>query len=144
MSDSLMSPRAGILPCPNCGQMIYSNAPTCRFCSVPIDRQTAEAAANVQGQVNEACNHAKWLRNMAGAMWVLFVISFILTMGTFGVLALFFAIPVYIVYWQVKFGSLKTVDPDYQKAKRDRLVALMLWLPAGLLKLLTLLLTWAR
>ena len=139
-----MSSQARILPCPNCGQMIYSDAPKCRFCSTLIDRQTAEAAANVQGQVNEACNHAKWVRNMAGAMWVLLVISFILTVGTFGVLAFFFLIPVYVVYWQVKFGSLKTVDPDYQKAKRDRLMALILWLPAGLLELLTLLLARAR
>jgi uncharacterized membrane protein len=119
--------------------MIYSDAPQCRFCSAPLDRQTAEAAADVQERVNDACNQAKWIRNMAGAMWVLFAISFILTAGTVGLFGLFFLIPAYLVYWQVKYGSLKTDDPDYQKAKRDRLIALLLWLPAGLLKLLTLL-----
>lgn len=139
MSDSIMSGKPRILPCPNCKQMIYSDAPQCRFCSAPLDRQTAEAAADVQERVNDACNQAKWIRNMAGAMWVLFAISFILTAGTVGLFGLFFLIPAYLVYWQVKYGSLKTDDPDYQKAKRDRLIALLLWLPAGLLKLLTLL-----
>ena len=76
---------------------------------------------------------------MAGAMWILFGVSFILTAGTVGVFGLFFLIPVYLIYWQIKYGSLKTADPDYLKAKRDRLIALLLWLPAGLLKLLTLL-----
>jgi predicted RNA-binding Zn-ribbon protein involved in translation (DUF1610 family) len=139
MSDSIMSGQARILPCPKCGQMIYSDSTQCRFCSAPIDKQSAGVAAHVQEQVNDACNQAKWIRNMAGAMWVFLVVSFILTVGTFGVLACFFLIPASLVYWQIKFGSLKTIDPDYQKAKRDRLVALGLWLPAGLLKLLTLL-----
>ena len=139
MSDSIMSGQARILPCPNCGQMIYSDSTQCRFCSAPIDKQSAEAAAHLQEQVNDACNQAKWIRNMAGGMWVFLAVSFILTAGTFGVLACFILIPASLIYWQIKFGSLKTVDSDYQKAKRDRLVALGLWLPAGLLKLLTLL-----
>jgi len=139
MSDSIMSDKVRILPCPNCQQMIYSDSTQCRFCSATLDRQTTEAAASIQEQVNDACNHAKWIRNMAGAMWVLFGVSFILTAGTAGVFGLFFLIPAYLVYWQIKYGSLKTSDPDYQKAKRDRLVALLLWFPAGLLKFLTLL-----
>ncbi len=118
--------------------MIYSDADKCRFCDAPLDRQVAEAAAGVQETVNEACNHAKWIRNMAGAMWILLPISFIFTAGTAGIFAFFFLVPLYLIFWQIKYGSLKTVDPDYQKAKRDRLIALALWLPAGLLKLLTL------
>ncbi|MBC7909215.1 MAG: hypothetical protein H7Y30_01865 [Pyrinomonadaceae bacterium] len=117
--------------------MIYSDSDKCRFCDAPLDRQVAEVAAEVQEKVNEACNHAKWIRNMAGAMWILLLISFIFTAGTAGVFAFFFLIPLYLIFWQFKFGSLKTVDPDYQKAKRDRLIALALWLPAGFIKLLT-------
>lgn len=75
---------------------------------------------------------------MAGAMWVLLVASFIFTAGTAGVFAFFFLIPLSLIYWQVKYGRLKTPDPDYQKAKRDRLIALLLWLPAGLLELVLL------
>src|SRR4051812_24690117 len=101
MSDSIMSRQARILPCPNCGQMIYSDSTQCRFCSASIDKQSAEAAAHVQEQVNDACNQAKWIRNMAGAMWVFLAVSFILTAGTFGVLACFILIPASLVYWQI-------------------------------------------
>lgn len=138
MSDSIASTPPRILPCPNCGEMIYSDVTKCRFCSAPVDSETAEVAANIQKQVNDACNQAKWIRNMAGAMWVLLGASFIFTAGTVGVFAFFFLIPLSLIYWQVKYGRLKTADPDYQKAKRDRLIALLLWLPAGLLELVIL------
>jgi hypothetical protein len=118
--------------------MIYSDTAQCRFCSAPLDRQVAEAAATAQEKVNDACNQAKWIRNMAGAMWVFLLVGLIFTVGTLGVMACFFLIPASLIYWQVKFGSLKTADPDYLKAKRDRLIALLLWLPAGLLQLLLL------
>jgi len=138
MSDSITSTPARILPCPSCGEMIYSDVTKCRFCSATVDRETAEVAANTQKQVNDACNQAKWIRNMAGAMWVLLGASFIFTAGTVGVFAFFFLIPLSLIYWQVKYGRLKTADPDYQKAKRDRIIALLLWLPAALLELVIL------
>jgi hypothetical protein len=40
------------------------------------------------------------------------------------------AIPVWLVSWQITFGKLSTNDPDFDKAKRDRLVAFFVWLPA--------------
>jgi hypothetical protein len=114
--------------------MIYSDVTSCRFCSAPLDAQAAEAAANNQKEVNNACNQAKWIRHMGVSMWVLLALSFVLTLGQAGVLAFFFLIPALLVYWQIKYGRLKTADPDYVKAKRDRLIALVLWLPAALLE----------
>ncbi len=58
--------------------------------------------------------------------------------GILGVLALLIVIPVLFAMWQIKYSSLKTSDPDYKKANRERLIALALWLPAGLLQLLIL------
>ena len=118
--------------------MIYNNVTQCRFCGAPIDSALAEGAADVQEKVNNAVNLAKWIRNMAGAMWVMFLLGLVWTGGTIGVLAFFVIIPVLLVVWQIKFGSLKTADPDYKKAKRERLIALGLWLPAALLELLLL------
>ena len=43
---------------------------------------------------------------------------------------LFFAIPVWLIMWQVKFRGLETPDPDYKTAKRDLLITLIIWLPA--------------
>ncbi len=114
--------------------MIYSDSKQCRFCSADIDPKAAAEGANLQAQINDACNHAKLIRHMATAMWVLFLVGFIFTAGTIGVFAFFFIVPVSLILWQVKYGRIKTADPDFQKAKRDRLIAIALWLPAGLLQ----------
>src|SRR6266550_4756188 len=131
MSQSLLSDQSTTLPCPSCGQMIYSDATKCRFCSSDIDPKAAAAGAHLQAEINNACNQAKMIRHMATAMWVLFAVGLIFTAGTIGVLAFFFIVPVSLILWQVKYGRLRTADPDFRKAKRDRLIAIALWLPAG-------------
>jgi hypothetical protein len=132
MSQVILSDQPRIFPCPNCGEMIYNNAATCRFCSVPIDPQAAETAANLQTRINNACNHAKVIRNVAGAMWFFFAfVRFIPFIGIFGLVAVFpcfVIVPVGLVYWQIKYGRIQTADIDYKKAKRNWIVALVLWL----------------
>lgn len=130
---------ARIFPCSNCGEMIYSDSTTCRFCSAPVDRQAAEAAADNQKQVNNAVNLAKWIRNAAGAMWALIGIGLVVGVASLGALACIFLIPISLIYWQISFGGLKTADPDYAKTKRDRLIALLLWLPASVIQSLIIL-----
>lgn len=119
--------------------MIYSDSTTCRFCSAPVDRQAAEAAADNQKQVNNAVNLAKWIRNAAGAMWALIGIGLVVGVASLGALACIFLIPISLIYWQISFGGLKTADPDYAKTKRDRLIALLLWLPASVIQSLIIL-----
>src|SRR6476620_7734377 len=58
MSESILSGKSGIFPCPSCGQMIYSDSETCRFCSATVDRQVAAAGSELQSRVNTACNQA--------------------------------------------------------------------------------------
>jgi hypothetical protein len=137
MSESILSGKAGIFPCPSCGQIIYSDAEKCRFCSVTIDRKSAALGAEVQARVNTACNQAKLLRNSAAVMWGFFLLGLIpfLPLGL-GFTILFFVIPVWLVYWQVKFGRIQTQDADYARAKRDRLIALIIWLPALIVEFL--------
>jgi hypothetical protein len=138
--SSMTQTQPRILPCPNCGEMIYSDTTQCRFCSAPVDVLAAEAGANLQEKVNDACNQAKWIRNTAGAMWVFMGLGIIFSFGRIGTLFCFVAVPLSLIYWQLRYGSLKTPDPDYKKAKRDRLIALLIWLPAGLIQLLLLVL----
>ena len=98
MSESIIPVTVGILPCPSCGQMIYSNAATCRFCSVAVDSQVAARGAEVQGRVNAACNQAKLLRNSAGAMWIFFLLGLIpFSPLGWGFTGLFFVIPVWLI-----------------------------------------------
>ena len=131
MSESIICQTVGITTCPSCGQMIYSNATQCRFCSAAVDRQAAIQGAAVQARVNAACNQAKLLRNTAGAMWSLFFLGMIpFSPLGWGFTALFILLPFWLIYWQLKFGRLKTPDTDYKRAKRDWLIALGIWLPA--------------
>ena len=138
MADSIGSGSASILPCPQCGEMIYSDVTACRFCSAAIDPQAAAAGAKLQKRINDACNHAKIVRNMAGVMWILFLVRFVFFGLVWGFIGLFFFVPAYLIFWQVKYGSLKTQDPDFNRAKRDRLIALLIWLPALALQVLLL------
>lgn len=130
-SSSLIPGNMGILPCPSCGEMIYSDAEECRFCSAPIDRQAAVAGAQLQVKINNACNHAKLIRNGAGVMWLFLLLSSVpfLPFG-WGFLGLFIAVPIGLISWQVKYGRLETTDPDFKIARRDRLVTWFMWLSA--------------
>jgi len=112
--------------------MIYSDAKRCRFCSVTLDGRVAAQGADLQKRVNTACNQAKMLRNIAGAMWTFFLLGFIPLLMPFvwASNAMFFAIPVGLIYWKVRFGKLQTVDKDYVQAKRDCRTAFLIWSPA--------------
>ena len=134
--SSTLTTAARLCPCPNCGEMIYSDSATCRFCSAPIDRQSAEAAADVQKQVNDAVNLAKWTRNIAGAMWALVGLGIIFGIASLGATICILLIPGALITWQIKYGRLKSADADFKKTGRDRLIAALLWAPASLVQLL--------
>ncbi|HEU4933435.1 MAG TPA: hypothetical protein VFT48_15230 [Pyrinomonadaceae bacterium] len=129
MSGLTLSQSKGILPCPGCGEMIYSDAEVCRFCSAPIDRETAVREAELQTRVNNACNQAKLVRNAAGAMWLFLLVGMFLPLVSWGYVGMFFTVPVWLIIWQVRFRGLETQDPDYQTAKRDWFISLIIWLP---------------
>jgi hypothetical protein len=111
--------------------MIYSDSPTCRFCSAPVNRQAAEAAADNQKEVNNAVNMAKWIRNAGGAMWAFVALGMFVGTAFLAAIACMFLIPIALIYWQIKYGGLKTADADFVKTKRDRVIALLLWLGAS-------------
>jgi hypothetical protein len=120
-------------PCPHCGEIINDSMQTCRFCSASVDPKVASAAAELQSRVNRACSDASFLRTAAAAMFVLLALSllpFISLITYLGFIVTFFVVLVLIIRWQVKFRGLQTNDADYQRAKRLRTVALILWLVA--------------
>ena len=136
MSDAGFLNSRGIFPCPNCGETIYSDAERCRFCSAVVDREAAQRGAELQEEVNSACNQAKLLRNAASVMWLFLLLSVIpfLPFG-WGYFGLFLGVPVWLVYWYPKYGRLKTRDPDYALAKRDWKTAVALWIPALIIQI---------
>ena len=71
------------------------------------------------------------MRNAAGVMWFFLLLRMLFFPAAgWGYIGLFFAIPVWLIIWKVRYSSLETGDPDYKTAKRDWLVALIIWLPA--------------
>jgi hypothetical protein len=119
--------------CPNCNEYINTDAVECRFCHQPVDAQGAIAAAAMQENINRACNDASNLRNVAGAMWVMTLVRFIPFVGCFAgvaALILFVASAAMLIRWEVKYAWIRTVDPDFAVAKRNRLIGMLLTIGA--------------
>ena len=107
---------------------------------ISIFTETAMRGAQLQTRVNDACNQAKWMRNAAGVMWLLLLLrTLYVPSAGWGYIGVFFAIPVWLIMWQVRFRNLETPDPDYKTAKRDWLITLIIWLPASVLEVISIL-----
>ena len=119
-------------PCPNCNEIINDSMRECRFCRAPIDPRAARAAGELQARVNEACSEASYAASAAYVMLALLVLSVLpfIPLVWVAYLLTFFSVIILIVRWQVKFGDIKTHDPDYKRALFSRNVALVLWLVA--------------
>lgn len=115
-------------PCPSCKEIISDSAEQCKYCGAPIDKGVAQLAAETQSKVNQAYSDASYLKTAAFAMWTLLALSLIplVPFVFYGAVFIFFALIVMIIRWQVKFSNINTPDPDYQKAKRNKNIALVL------------------
>ncbi len=118
-------------PCPNCREFINTSMTAYQFCSAPVDPQAAMAAVEAQDKINDACNSASLIRNLAGGMWVCFfarLVPFIGLVATAAMLLLFILVPIRLVYWLAKYGGIQTADVDFKRARRNLLIAFGLWL----------------
>jgi hypothetical protein len=91
----------------------------------------AQSAVEAQNKINKACDEAGWLRAFTGAMWVFFFVRLVPFIGFIGLIGLamtFFSTPVWLAYWWLRFGRIKTADVDYARAQRNCLIATALWL----------------
>ncbi|HEX5873045.1 MAG TPA: hypothetical protein VFY60_00265 [Pyrinomonadaceae bacterium] len=57
-------PRARVFQCPACREFIATDATRCRFCSYPIDAQTAQSAADAQDIENKRYMRKRYARHM--------------------------------------------------------------------------------
>ncbi|HEV2800046.1 MAG TPA: zinc ribbon domain-containing protein [Pyrinomonadaceae bacterium] len=119
-------------PCPSCKEIINDRAEQCKYCGAPIDKAVAQFAAEVQSKVNQAYSDASYLKTAAFAMFTLLAISLLpfVPFVFYGAIFIFLALIVMIVRWQLKFANINTADPDYQKARRNKNIALALWVAA--------------
>jgi hypothetical protein len=120
-----LSSTVQVFPCPNCKETINTSMLECPFCSTPIDRAAAEDSAAATSRISQACSDASYLKVMAWSLLTFFFLMFIPFVSLAGVAGIWFlriAIPVMVVRWWIKFGSIKTDDPDYSRAKRAAIV----------------------
>jgi hypothetical protein len=117
-------------PCPSCKEIINDRAERCKYCDAPIDKGVAQFAAEVQSKVNQAYSDASYLKTAAFALLTLLALSMLpfVPFLFYGAVIIFFVLIVLIVRWQMKFSNINTPDPDYQKAKRNKNIALVLWI----------------
>jgi hypothetical protein len=135
-----MQAQIQVIRCPHCKEYIDARSAHCRFCRGYIDTLTTQVSAELQERVNAAYNDGLTVRNTAGVCLILAVIQLVKPLlGLFTEIALlcvFVAVPVMLVKWQLRFGQLQTDDPDYPQAKKNRRVALFIWLCVPIVYLL--------
>jgi len=122
MSPSLgLSSAVAVLPCPNCKETINTSMRECPFCSAPIDRDVAEVSAAATSRISQACSDASYLRIMLGILIPFGIVIFFPFLGLLGLVGFVFikyALPVMIVRWWIKYGRIKTTDPDFRRARK--------------------------
>src|SRR5258706_4077008 len=153
-----MLSQESFFPCPTCGSIIGSSAPRCKYCNAGVDPQAAALAANLQQEVSAACDDARMARSAAGMMWIAFAIQvlaaamgllifihilvgvvavramamqFLLALiGQLAFIGTMVVLPFMLIRWQSRYGRIKTNDVDFKRARRNRNITLLLWLPA--------------
>jgi len=115
-----LSSTVQVLSCPHCKETINTSMQQCPFCHQPIDSASAQVAAEQMSIISQACSDASYLKIMAGMLIPFFLCNFVPFITLLGIVGLRFlevAIPVMSVRWWVKFGSIKTDDPDLSRAR---------------------------
>ena len=79
-------PQSRVFQCPACREFISTDATSCRFCSFPIDAQTAQSAADAQDIENKRYMRKRYAHHMltGGGLCVL---GLVITAGTFAAAA---------------------------------------------------------
>jgi hypothetical protein len=121
------------LRCPSCNEMINESVTQCGFCSVPIDRGTAQLIADKQQRANKACSDASYLRTATIAMFVFLGLSVIpfIPLVTLAFDIVFIVVVVLVILWQVRYNGLIISDPDFEAAKLSWRTSLILMLVAA-------------
>ncbi|AEU39016.1 hypothetical protein [Granulicella mallensis] len=125
MGSLNLSSAVHVLPCPNCRETINTSVRQCPYCSALIDPAAAEVSAAATSRISAACSDASVLKIMAWMLVPFFFLQIVPFLGLAGVGGLLFlrvAIPAMAIRWWIRFGSIKTDDPDFVRAKRIAII----------------------
>jgi endogenous inhibitor of DNA gyrase (YacG/DUF329 family) len=131
-----LSSEVRVFPCPNCKETINTSLQNCPFCSTLIDALAASESAAETSRISQACSDASYLKILLGLLIPAALTIFFPFLGLAGIVGFIFikyAIPVMTIRWWIKYGRIKTTDPDFSKAKKTTLIVIGLWVVAGFL-----------
>lgn len=116
-------PLTRVFHCPKCNRVIRTTDDQCKYCSAPIDRRAAEAAADREDKISQAGLDAERIHGLVdvarGANDTLFW-------------PCFFALPYFFILWLIRYRGLPKNDPDLVASRRTLLRALALWVPLAI------------
>jgi hypothetical protein len=126
---------------------------SCRYCDFSVNQPEAELAADQLDKINSACSIAGGIQKGTYVMVpLLFLASLILLLadepysgtGLAGAYEKFYALrrsqavpyfpllfligPFPMIAWFMKFKDIQTDEPDFQQAKKEMKISLILWL----------------
>lgn len=115
-----LSPILAVFPCPNCRETINTSVARCPYCSTPIDEAAAKLSAAATSNISQACSDASYLKVMLGILLPFGAVIFFPFLGLFGLVGFVFikyALPAMLIRWWIKYGRIKTTDPDFRTAR---------------------------
>lgn len=118
-------------PCPSCGQFINDSMTACKYCFAPLDMEIISTAVEEQVVVNDAFNKANNIRILAWALITTFFLSLIPFIGLLFAIVNFISflgVPILLLHWVYRYGSLETADASFREAKKFCWTALFIWL----------------
>lgn len=116
--------------CPACNELVNNTMSVCKHCSAALDEGTIAASVSKQERINSAYNAANNVRLLAGVMWVAFffgLLPFVGLIGRVGFYLAFIGVPVYLIIWLIRYGSVDRSAPDMDGVGKKLLTALGLW-----------------
>jgi len=110
-----------LFSCPKCNETIDNTAEICRFCGQPVDHEAALKAAELLSKINQAVSDASYMKSCALALPVFFVLRYVIFLsglGGIGFVGLSIAIPIWALRWWLKYGSIKSGDEEFVRARK--------------------------
>ena len=115
-----------VFDCPKCKQTIDASSTTCRFCGAPVDHDVALKSAALLAKVNQACSDASYMRTVAFALPVFFLlrfVPFVPLLGAVGFVGISIGVPIWGVIWWIRYSAIEYDDAEFKKARRTVLIA---------------------
>jgi hypothetical protein len=133
-----------IMKCPSCGETLLYGVTVCRYCSAPIDQQSAFQNAVHFTFVASPCSLANNIRT--GRAGILIVLTIDASIYLAGYSPLFLIWPIFVSFigggavlrWRWRYGDLKLPDLEFCETQEMMKRELHLWLAVVSLQVIAL------